>query len=135
MTMQVANRNRIGLMGPDDKRKLDAFGFLATEGGAVTQATSKSTGVTLNTRCGAITMNNASLGASTSVSFTLTNSTIATDDVVVASISSGATAASYLIFVDDVGAGSCRFHVRNVSGGSLGEAIVISFAVIKVTIA
>jgi len=135
MTLPIASKTRRGYMGPEQVRKLEAFGFLANDGGAVTQATSKSTGVTLDKRCGAITMHNAALAASTSVSFTLTNSKIATDDVIVVNISGGATAASYLVGVDSVGAGSAVIHVRNVSGGSLGEAIVLGFAVIKVTVA
>ena len=100
-------------------------------GGAVTQATSKSTGVTLNKVCGAITMNNAALGNNNSVSFTLTNSAIAATDVVAVSIKSGATAGGYLLLVDAVAAGSCQISLRNHSGGSLSEAVVISFAVIK----
>jgi hypothetical protein len=100
-------------------------------GGAVTQATSKSTGVQLDRRSGLITMHNAALGATTSVSFTLTNSEIDADDLVVACIGSGATANSYSLTVDAVAAGSCRIQVRNVTAGSLGEALVIHFGVIK----
>ena len=133
--MAIATKNRAGDMGPEQVKKLEAFGFLTGEGGAVTQATSKSTGVTLDKRCGAITMNNAALAASTSVSFTLTNSTIAADDIIVTNITGAATAGSYTLNVDDIAAGSCRLHLRNVSGGSLGEALVIGFAVIKVTVA
>jgi hypothetical protein len=131
----IATKNRAGRMGPEQAKKVDAFGFVTGEGGTVTQATNKSTGVTLDKRCGEVVMNNASLAASTSVSFTLTNSTIATNDLVVANISGAATANSYQLTVDDVAAGSCRIHVRNVSGGSLGEALIIGFAVIKVVVA
>ena len=42
-----------------------------TDGGTVTQATNKSTGVTLNTESGQITMNNAQLDAGTEVTFTV----------------------------------------------------------------
>jgi hypothetical protein len=104
-------------------------------GGTVTQATSKSTGVTLNRMCGQITLHNAALAASTSVSFTLTNSEIDADDIVVAHIGSGATASSYFVQAGSVAAGSCTVHLRNVSGGSLGEAVVVHFGVIKVQIA
>jgi hypothetical protein len=131
----IATKNRAGRMGPEQAKKVDAFGFVTGEGGTVTQATNKSTGVTLDKRCGEVVMNNASLAASTSVSFTLTNSTIATNDLVVANISGAATANSYQLTVDDVAAGSCRIHVGYVSGGSLGEALIIGFAVIKVVVA
>jgi hypothetical protein len=58
-----------------------ALGYTAGAGGAVTQATSKSTGVTLNRPAGAITMNGVALAAGTIVSFALTNSVITADDV------------------------------------------------------
>ena len=72
-----------------------------------------------------------SLVTATSVGFTLTNSQVAATDVVLASIKSGATADSYTVTVDAVGAGSCRISLRNISAGSLSEAVVINFAVIK----
>lgn len=39
-------------------------------------------------------------------------------------------AAAYQVSADSVGAGSCKINVRNISGGALGEAIVLHFAVI-----
>ncbi len=106
-------------------------GYTTGAGGTVTQATSKATGVTLNKTTGTITMNAAALAATTSVGFTLTNSLIAATDVVLVSIKSGATADSYTVTVDAVAAGSCRISLRNVTAGSLSEAVVLSFAVIK----
>lgn len=103
-------------------------------GGTVTQATSKSTDVQLDRMCGQITTHNASLAAATSVSFTLTNSEIDADDIVIANIGSGATTNAYTLTVDAVAAGSCRFHLRNETGGALGEALVINFGVIKATL-
>jgi hypothetical protein len=102
-------------------------------GGTVTQATSKSTGVTINKLSGAITMNNAALAAAAEVGFTVTNSKVAATDVVVVNIASGATAASYTCTVDAVAAGSFKITVGNHSAGSLSEAIVINFVVIKGT--
>ena len=108
-----------------------AVGYGTGAGGTVTQATNKSTGVTLNKRCGQITMNNAALSAAAEVSFTFTNSTIAATDVVVTAISSGATAGAYNTHVDAIAAGSCRISITNFSAGPLSEAIVLNFAVIK----
>ena len=107
------------------------MGYSTGTGGTVTQATDKSTGVTLNKRCGQITMNAAALSAAAEVSFTLTNSTIAATDVVMVSIASGATAGAYSVQCDAVAAGSCRISVGNRSTGSLSEAIVLNFVVIK----
>jgi hypothetical protein len=107
------------------------IGYGTGSGGAVTQATSKSTGVTLNKSTGSITMNGAALNATTSVSFVLTNSLIAATDVVNVAIKSGATLASYFVQVDATAAGSCTITVRNYTAGNLSEAIVMSFAVLK----
>jgi hypothetical protein len=109
-----------------------SFGYAVGAGGTVTQATNKSTGATLNTRCGTITMNGAELAADTTVSFTLTNSQIAATDVVVLNHASAGTAGAYTLNAQ-AAAGSASINVRNVTGGALSEAIVIRFAVIKAT--
>lgn len=106
-------------------------GYSTGAGGTVTQGTSKSTGVTLNKRCGEITMHNATLNAATAVGFTLTNSEIEAGDVIIANIVSGATANAYTLTVDARAAGSCRLSLNNRSASNLGEAVVIAFAVIK----
>ena len=109
----------------------DAIGYATGAGGAVTQLTSKATGVTLNKASGQITLTNASLAAASSVSFTLTNSVIAATDVVAVTIASGATADAYIVTVTATAAGSCRIQVRNNSAGALGEALVLNFAILK----
>jgi hypothetical protein len=124
VTVYDLNRPLLGSAG-------SAVGYSTGTGGTVTQATNKSTGVTLNKRCGQITMNNASLAAAAEVSFTFTNSTIAATDVVVTAISSGATAGAYNTHVDAIAAGSCRISITNFSASPLSEAIVLNFAVIK----
>jgi len=98
--------------------------------GTVTQQTNKSTGVTLNAPCGAITMNGAALSADTTVSFTLTNSSIAANDLLVLNHISGGTVGSYVLNAQ-AAAGSASINVTNISTGSLSEAIVIGFAIIK----
>ena len=108
----------------------DKAGYITGEGGTVTQATSKATAVTLSKKCGEITMNAASLAADTTVTFTLTNSTIAATDLLVLNHVSGGTAGSYLLNAQTA-AGSVSINVRNVTAGALSEAIVIGFAVIK----
>ena len=112
----------------------DKAGYITGEGGTVTQATSKATAVTLNKKCGQITMNAAALAAATTVTFVLTNSTIAATDLLVLNHVSGGTAGSYLLNAQ-CGAGSASINVRNITAASLSEAIVISFAVIKAVIA
>lgn len=106
-------------------------GYTTGAGGTVAQATSKTTGATLNTVTGQITMNSAALAAAATACFTLTNSALAATDVVNAVISSGATAGAYTLQVDAVAAGSARMCLNNRSAGSLSEAVVINFAVLK----
>ena len=106
------------------------FGYISGTG-TVTQATNKATGVTLNSPTGQITMNGAALAHATTVSFTLTNSSITANDVLILNHISGGTAGSYLLNAQ-AAAGSASINVRNIeSSGSLSEAIVIRFAVIK----
>lgn len=107
------------------------FGYTTGSGGTVTQATNKSTGVTLNKVTGQITMNGAALAAAAEVAFTLTNSAIAATDVVVVGIASGGTSASYATSITAIAAGSCEITIGNWSAGSLSEALVLNFVVIK----
>tara|TARA_R110000868_G_scaffold177373_1_gene415780 strand:- start:296 stop:994 length:699 start_codon:yes stop_codon:yes gene_type:complete len=105
-------------------------GYAAGSGGTVTQVTSKATGVTLNKSTGQITLDGAALSASTTVSFTLTNTVIEAGDILIMNHISAGTAGSYLLNAQSA-AGSASINVRNISLGSLSEAIVIAFAVIK----
>jgi hypothetical protein len=108
------------------------LGYTAEASGTVTQLTDKSTGVTLNKSAGQITLNGAALANITNVSFTLTNSTISAKDVIILSVSSGATAGAYNCWISSKTTGSCVITIRNLSGGSLAEAFVINFAVLHV---
>ena len=105
-------------------------GYATGAGGTVTQATSKATGVTLSKSTGQITMNNAALNLDVTVSFTLTNTVIEAGDILILNHISGGTAGSYLLNAQSA-AGSASINVRNITAGSLSEAIVIAFAVIK----
>ena len=105
-------------------------GYATGSGGVVTQITSKATGVTLSKSTGQITLDSAALAASTTVSFTLTNTVIEAGDILVMNHISGGTAGSYTLNAQSA-AGSASINVRNISLGSLSEAIVIAFAVIK----
>jgi hypothetical protein len=135
-TLSSTNTNGNIILTPNGTGEVYAtkpFGYGGTgTGGAVTQATNKSTGVTLNKLCGQITMSNATLNRGTSVSFTLTNSFIDTTDVVVVNIASGATAGAYVVTVEVIASGSCNISLHNnASGVDYSEAVVLNFAVIK----
>lgn len=104
--------------------------LVTTNYGTVTQATSKSTAVTLNAAAGAITMHNASLAAGAEVAFSVVNSKCKATDVIVAMHSSGGTAGAYLVNAVAASDGGFGIVVSNVSAGALAEAIVISFVIL-----
>jgi len=106
------------------------LGYTTGSGGTQTQGTSKSTTVVLNKATGQITLHGAALGANTNVAFALTNSTIAANDILVFNHVSGGTIGAYN-FNAVAGSGTATVTVRNITGSSLTETPVISFAVIK----
>jgi predicted ThiF/HesA family dinucleotide-utilizing enzyme len=109
----------------------EEIGYAAAAQGTVTQATNKSTAVTLDKSAGRITMNNASLATSTNATFVLNNATISANDAVILTISGGqATPGSYNVFANALSSGQVSITLRNISGGSLSEAVVINFAII-----
>lgn len=92
----------------------------------ITQITSKSTGVILNLLNGTITMNSAALAGGASVAFVLTDAEILATDILTLSYSAGTVGAYQLSSVS--AAGSATITVKNITTGSLSEAIVITFA-------
>ena len=106
-----------------------------TDGGAIEQLISKSTGVTLNSRSGKITTHNASLAANGVVSFTVTNSKITTEDVVVANHVSGGTLGAYVININTFTSSGFNVTITNISAGALTDALVIHFVAFTATIA
>lgn len=117
--------------GADTLLANNQFGYTAAAQGTVTQATSKSTGVTLNKSAGQITMNNAALAAGVAVSFTFTNSLISANDILILNIGAGATATAYTVYTSSISAGSAVVTLRNLTAAtSYSEAVVINFALI-----
>lgn len=106
------------------------LGYGTGSGGTVTQATSKGAAVTLNAPSGQITMNNAALAAGAVATFSFNNSTMTANDVLVMSINANSpNASSYS--VRGVASSSATVYVTNTSAGSLSDAVVINYAVIK----
>jgi hypothetical protein len=102
-------------------------GYATGAGGAVTQITSRTTGVTLNKTTGAITLFSAA-GTTTAATFTVTNSTVAATDVIILNQKSGTDL--YDLMVTAVAAGSFNLTFRT-TGGTTTETPVFNFAVIK----
>lgn len=107
-----------------------SYGFATGAGGSQSQSPNKTSGVTLNKAHGLVTMANSALAAATIVSHTLTNSQIAATDQVICSHVSGGTSGAYTINAFP-GNGSAVISVRNNTAGSLSDAIVYRFTVIK----
>lgn len=103
------------------------LGYVAGAGGAVTQLTSRTTGVTLDKVTGAITLFSAA-GSATWQSFTVTNAAVAATDVIVVNQKSGTDL--YEMEVTAVAAGSFRITYRT-TGGTTTEQPVFNFVVIK----
>lgn len=106
------------------------IGYATGAGGTVTQSPSKSSGVTLNTVTGQITTSGSGLAGGTVVSFTLTNSAISANDLLVLNHLSGGTAGAYTL-TSQPASGSTVISIRNNTAGNLSETLVIGFAVIK----
>lgn len=108
-------------------------------GSTVTQLTNRSTGVTINALAGTITTNTTSLAVGASAVFTVTNSEVAIDDVVLVTQRSGSTNASGTagvtsVIVTTVANGSFIVAVQNNSTttAEIG-AIIVNFIVMKAT--
>jgi hypothetical protein len=104
------------------------IGYSTGAGGAVTQITSRTTGVTLNTVAGAITLFTVAPTLNAWVSFTVTNSAVAATDTIVVSVKSGTN--TYIACVSAVAAGSFRITFASIAG-TASDAPVINFAVVK----
>lgn len=135
----MANTKPIGvaysdqdIYGADQLLSNSKLGYTAAALGTVTQATDKTTGVTLNKSAGRITMNAAALANGVAVSFTLTNSFISANDVLVLCVSAGSVAdpLAYTVYTSSLGAGSAVITLRNLSATPRSEAVVVNFALL-----
>lgn len=115
---------------------LGPVGYQTGAGGAIPQATNKATGVTLNKLTGQVTTAATALAAAAVASFTVTDSQIVSTDTINLNLQSGnATAGTYRYWIDKVSNGSFVIAVENRSAGSLSEALVFNFTVVKGVIA
>jgi hypothetical protein len=134
----MANNKPIGvaysdqdISGADTLLSNIKLGYTTAAQGAVTQATSKTTAVTLNKSAGVITMFATSMLTATNATFTLNNSLISANDTVILTIAGGqVTPGSYNVFANALAAGTASITLRNISGGTLAESIVVNFALI-----
>jgi hypothetical protein len=110
----------------------EELGYCSCAFGEVTQLTSKTTNVTLNTPTGRITMDDAALNNNAVARFTMNNSSIGANDVVIVNIKlNGSTPEAYIVFVADIGDGFVDLALWNRSGGQLSESVELNFSVIR----
>jgi len=121
-------RLRIDSAGLITARNSTGLGYGAGSGGTVTQATSKSTAVTLNKPSGQITTAADALAAGASAEFIVNNSSVASTDTVMLLASGNG---DYRVEPYTVFNGSFYVRVTNITGGSLSQAVVINYNVIK----
>ena len=100
--------------------------------GTVTQITSITTGVTLNTKRGAITTFDPAQAAAAEAEFVVTNSTVRAQSVVVVSVASGPADNEHVFaFVSSVADGSFSIVLSNLAAANQADgAMVINFVVI-----
>lgn len=121
--------NSVGTPGAIGVTKVfDGVGVGYYSGAAITQGTSRTTGVTIASYAGAITLFTAA-GSATPASFTVTNSKVRATDTIVLSVKSSTTNL-YEVFVTAVGTGSFQITFFT-TGGTTSDAPVINFAVVR----
>lgn len=102
-------------------------------GGAVTQATSAATGVTLSTYCGQITTFALTTAAAAEERFTVTNTKVAAADVVLVS-TTYAGAGTPVVSVLATAAGSFDIVITNLhAANALNAVLIVNFIVVKST--
>lgn len=126
--MSVVINGTTGVTTPSLLSSSGSIGYTTGSGGTVTQLTSKSTTVTLNTPTGQITMNNAAMAAGTEVVFTVLNSVCGINDTVVVNTTN---TFNYTTTCQGTGVGAFAIRIKNQTGGSLSEAVLVNFAIIK----
>lgn len=112
-----------------------AFGYDTGAGGTVTQLTSKGTAVTLNKPVGSIVTTSSALAANTSINFQLNDSIIGNNDNIILTFGNGAQSPGAYNVWGQVGPGLATITLKNVTAGSLSEAVTINFAVVKGAVA
>lgn len=114
-----------------------SFGYgpaSAGTGGTVTQATSRTTGVTINKVCGQITLFSAIATAGAAAAFTVTNSFITSSsrqNIVVSLASQGASTGVYIPTVTNITGGSFQITLYCISAPAAAESPIINFTIIN----
>jgi hypothetical protein len=126
----ISQRRVLAVGGLQSLSPTSGVGYAIGAGGTVTQATSKTTGVTLNKVCGGITMHAAALANNAIVTFVVTCSAVDSVDIPTIAVRSPQSG-KYEAWISGVSTGSFEVSVKNVSGGSLSEAVILNVGLLK----
>jgi hypothetical protein len=102
-------------------------GYSTGAGGVVIQGTSRTTGVTINKITGQITLFSAA-GTTSATTFTVTNSTVATTDVIILNQHTGTDLYDLMVTKTTLGSFDITFRT---TGGTTTEQPIFNFTVIK----
>lgn len=100
-----------------------------TSKGSVTQTGSATSGVFLNSAAGTITTVNQAIASHGSVGFTVTNSFVSADSIILTQAKANGVGAA-LIEIDSVSSGSFVLKIHNASSVGMSNTIEISFVVL-----
>lgn len=124
--IQFLNAGQVGSSGTTV-----AIGYGSGAGGAVTQATNASTGVTINNPTGQITTVALTTAAAAEEVFTVTNAMCAATDIPIVS-TTYAGAGTVQVTTKKVATGAFDIVIANLHASSaLNAAVVINFAIVK----
>lgn len=123
--LTISNTGAVAVVGGG------TLGYGSGSGGKVTQATSKSTAVTLNKPSGQITMHNAALAAGATVEFQVNNTTVAGATADTIMVIGSSFSWNYRIEAFEAASGYFKVRITNITGSSQSDALVINFAVKK----
>jgi len=129
-TGDVAANNIVATGAVTSNSDVAGLGYRTGAGGTVTQLTSKTTPVTLNTVTGEITTHNGTIAGGAAVTFVLNNTAIANTDVMIINQVSNTNLGDY-VFYPVCNNGNAAITIRNISNQNRSDAIVLRYAVIR----
>jgi hypothetical protein len=107
------------------------IGYKAGAGATYTQSTSKTTGVTVTTRTGVITMNGASLGANAKATFTVTLSGMTNNEHALVNLRGGFANQESYVLTSRATNGAFQVILWNTTAGALSEAVEVLYTIVS----
>lgn len=120
----------VAVLRPTDTLSINQIGYTAGAGGSVTQTGSITSAVTLNKPCGKITLVSHDFSNNDIQQFTLNNTSIEEDDIVLVTFRDG----NAKLYCETVGTadGSCNITVGDAHNQATGSIVVVlNFVIIK----